>query len=263
MLRRNFIKITALGATAFGFGGLSASSKTHILTLSWDDGFKKSFFQTADIFEKFGLKACLNVIASAHLNQFDAPNEYHKNKVGDFNDWNALKKRGHEIMPHSWEHQNLTQIPFDNAKKLINMCLNYFEENLEGYKNSEAVYNFAYNASNKELDEYVLTKVKAVRTGGWDILGQTPANPFPGSDSSGRLGCWSFGPENADKWTKEQINSFLRTNGGWLILNLHGLDEEGWGPVGSKFLENLLKQLIEIEYLDILPTGEVLKKYAS
>ena len=61
--------------------------------------------------------------------------EYHKHEVGNFNDWNALKKRGHEIMPHSWEHQNLTKIPFENAKELIDKCLNYFEENLDGYKN--------------------------------------------------------------------------------------------------------------------------------
>ena len=35
----------------------------------------------------------------------------------------------------------------EKAKENIDKCLNYFEEHLEGYKASEAVYNFAYNAS--------------------------------------------------------------------------------------------------------------------
>lgn len=261
MIRRNFIKTGAIGLTALKFGNWSSVTKTHILTFSWDDGFKKSFHKTADIFERFGLKACLNVIASAHLKQFEEPNEYHSVEVGDFNDWNALKKRGHEIMPHSWEHHNLTEIPFDKAKIQINKCLKYFEENLEGYNNEDAIYNFAYNASNQQLDNYVLAKVRAVRTGGWNILGNKAENPFPAESSSGRLGCWSFGPGNADKWTENEINKFLKTPGGWLILNLHGLDDEGWGPVSSSFLKNLLNRLTDIEKLDILPTGETLKKY--
>lgn len=261
MLRRYFIKTTALGAVASGLVGFSSAQKTHILTLSWDDGFKKSFHETADIFEKYRLKACLNVMAAGHLQNFNSPDDYHTDERGDFKDWNALKNRGHEIMPHSWGHQNLTKIPFNEATKLIDKCLGYFNEHLEGYNNSEAVYNYAYNASNPELDEYVLTKVRALRTGGWDILGQTPANFFPSKSTSMRLGCWSYGPENADDWTDEQINNFLETDGGWLILNLHGLDKEGWGPISSKYLNDLLKKLIEIDYVDILPAGEVLKKY--
>ncbi|MEN8117998.1 MAG: polysaccharide deacetylase family protein [Bacteroidota bacterium] len=262
MKRRNFIKTTALGTLAIGIGSCS-SSKTHILTFSWDDGFKKSFYHTAGIFERYNLKACLNVIASGHLTAFNTPNEYHADERGNFNDWNALRKRGHEIMPHSWSHQNLTEIPVDMAKGLIDKCLNYFDEHLDDFEASESVYNFAYNASTPELEEYTLTKVRAIRTGSWNILGDIKTNPFPSKNSSMRLSCSSFGPDNADNWVEEEINNFLKSEGGWLILNLHGLDEEGWGPVSSEYLKNLLKRLVEFDYLDILPAGEVLKKYIS
>lgn len=262
MKRRNFIKTTALGSMALGITSWYQQPKTHILTLSFDDGFKKSFYKIAEIHEKFGLMACLNIIASAHITKNENLNEYHKYPVGNFDDWNKLKSRGHEIMPHSWDHSNLKEVPLEKVKEDIERCISYFEKNLDGYKSSEAVYNFAYNASTPELVNFVLTKVRAVRTGGWDILGKdTMINPFPKNGNPVRLGCWSFGPENADKWVEQEVSKFLRGPKGWLILNLHGLDEEGWGPVSSVYLEKLLERLVKIDYLDVLPAGIVLDKY--
>ena len=253
MERRSFIKSSVMAGMALGLRRLSAEKKTHILTLSFDDGFKKSFYQTADIYERYNLHACLNVIASGHMTDFKVPNNYQKEQRGDFNDWNALQKRGHEIMPHSWDHSHIVQIPLEQAKEDILKCLQYFEENLEGFNASKSVYNFAYNESNKELDQFALTKFRAIRTQG-DIA----LNPIPVNSAPVRLGCWSFGPDNADKWVDQQVNEFISGKGGWLILNLHGLDDEGWGPVSSQFLDDLLKRLVKITYLDILPAGVVL-----
>lgn len=262
MERRKFLHITALGTIALGFSGCQSERKTHLLTLSFDDGFKKSFYKIAEIHEEYGLKACLNIIASAHLGNNEGPYEYHKDPVGDFTDWNRLKERGHEIMPHTWAHNNLTEMPFKEATKLIDKCLDYFDEHLTDFDRKKAVYNFAYNASTPELENYALSQVKAIRTGGWDILeeGQM-AHRFPDENGPVRLGCWSFGPENADEWVENEVNKFLKTEGGWLILNLHGLDKEGWGPISSDYLNKLLKRLIDIEYLDILPTGMAINKY--
>ena len=262
MKRRYFIQTTAAGALALSFTGQFTSSKTHVLSLSFDDGFKKSFYKTAEIHEEYGLKACLNIIASAHLGNNEGPEEYHHYPVGNFDDWNRLKERGHEIMPHTWAHNNLTELPFAAATALIDKCLDYFDEHLAGFERRKAVYNFAYNASTPELEYYALSKVRAVRTGGWDILGEDrKAHRFPDKTGPVRLGCWSYGPENADKWVETEVNKFLATEGGWLILNLHGLDDEGWGPVSAKFLDRFLNRMVSIETLDVLPVGMTLEKY--
>jgi peptidoglycan/xylan/chitin deacetylase (PgdA/CDA1 family) len=255
MKRRSFLRTTILGGLGAGLTGFTVKGKTHILTLSFDDGFKKSFYQTADIFERYNLRACLNVIASGHLPDFSEPNNYHKDPRGDFNDWNALQKRGHEIMPHTWDHSHAVKLPLQKAKEDILKCLQYFEENLEGFNASKAVYNFAYNESNTELEQFALTKVRAVRT-----QGDTALNPIPVNSNPVRLGCWSYGPDNADKWVEQQVNEFIAGKGGWLVLNLHGLDDEGWGPVSSQYLIELLKRIIKIDYLDILPAGVVFEK---
>ncbi len=243
-------------AAELRLGALAQLRKTHILTLSFDDGFKKSFYKVAEIYQRFHLRACLNVIASVHLPGYTPPDAYLKPEIlGGFDDWNLLQKRGHEVMPHSWDHKNLAQMPLQAAKENVNLCLDYFQKHLEGFESRRAVYNFAFNASTPELEEYVLSKVRAIRT-----QGESPINPIPASRAPVRLGCFSDGPANCDHFVEAQINDFLASAGGWLVLNVHGLDGEGWGPLSSEYLSGLLKRLVSLDRLEIMPAGEVLKR---
>ena len=259
MNRRTFLKNTG-AVTALGLAGFDLpNDKTHFLSLSFDDGFRKSFYRIAEIHEAYGMSACLNVIATGHMKDFDTEPQWIPQEIlGDFDDWNMLKERGHEIMPHTWKHLNLTEIPINQAKDNIEKCLAYFQENLSGYSNKGAVYNFAYNASNTELEDFALSKVRAIRTGGWLVLDQTKVNLFPTSDAVGRLGCWGHGPDFCDDYVEMEVNEFLASEGGWLILNLHGVDEEGWGPIRSVYLERLLNRLSKVDKLDVIPTGAFL-----
>lgn len=263
MDRRDFITSTLTAVGSLGVSSLGITSdpqKTHALTLSFDDGFKKSFYRIAEIHENYGIRACLNVIATGHLKSFKTESKYiPQHLLGDFDDWNKLKERGHEVMPHTWEHLNLTEIPAAQAKDNIEKCLQYFTEHLSGYTSKGAVYNFAYNASTTELEDFTMTKVSAIRTGGWLVLKDSKVNAFPVKELPLRLGCWGHGPDFCDDYVEQEINSFLASDGGWLILNLHGLDEEGWGPVSAQYLDNLLKRLITVDYLIVEPTGGILQ----
>jgi peptidoglycan/xylan/chitin deacetylase (PgdA/CDA1 family) len=228
-----------------------ADTKKHIVTLSFDDGFKKSSLNTAEIYEKYNLSACINVIATAHRKAFDLPNEYHQSPAGDFGLWNELKARGHEVMPHGYKHANLSQMPLLEAQDLILRCFEVFLEELDGFDPKEAVFNFPYNASTPALEAWLATRVKAFRTGG------NPVNPLPHKGQI-KLTCTSFGPGNIDDHLGDQIERLLSMPSGWLIYNTHGLDEEGWGPVSSAFLEALLVRLMEVESVAILPAGRAL-----
>ena len=69
--RRDFMRTTGAAAASLAMpnvalSGESQKKKPHIVTLSFDDGFKKSFIRTSEIFEKYKLSACLNVIATGH-----------------------------------------------------------------------------------------------------------------------------------------------------------------------------------------------------
>jgi hypothetical protein len=102
MKLRQFIKTSATTSVGLGPGfEPSKAIKTHIVTFSFDDGFKKSFIKLAGIHEQFGLKVCLNIIASGHMTDFQAVDQWILPELmGDFTLWNDLAKRGHEVMPH-------------------------------------------------------------------------------------------------------------------------------------------------------------------
>ena len=261
--RRVFLK--TLGAAGVGMAlprpGLAAAEasggKRHIVTLSFDDGFAKSFTKTAEIYEKHGLSACLNVIATGHQEKYQAPGEYIGGAVrGDFGLWNELQARGREIMPHSYRHANLRAVPMAEAKELILRCLEVFADQLKGFNAKDAVYNFAYNASTPELERWLPSQVRAFRTGG----GGVNRLPHP---RQAKLTCTSFGPGNCEKAIDVELEKLLSQDSGWLIFNTHGLDEEGWGPIRAAYLDRLLARLAAIESVDVLPAGRALSKYAG
>jgi peptidoglycan/xylan/chitin deacetylase (PgdA/CDA1 family) len=235
----------ALGLMAGPVMGLTGG-KTHLITLSFDDGFEKSSIKTAEIYEKYGLSACINIIASAHTVELGTTDAYHKWPVGDFVLWNELKKRGHEIMPHSYKHANLTQMPLEEAKQLVNRCSAVFSEELQGFIEEESVFNLPYNASTPKLEAWLKTKFRAIRTGG------DPVNPLPHKELF-RLGCTSFGPGNIDEHLESTIQAFLKGPPGWLVYNTHGIDDEGWGPVSAVYLEELLDRLNGLGNVSIMP----------
>jgi len=263
MIRREFIELSALASIGISFTNCKDDQSliSHYLSFSFDDGFKKSFNRAAEIHEEYGTKGCFNIIATAHIPIFKPVGEWILPELmGSFHDWNRMVSRGHEVMPHTWEHLRLTEIPIVKAKKNIDKCLDYFENNLDGYDPSSAVYNYAFNASNDDLDEFTLQRVKAIRTGGWLVLGENKiANQIPTTTENIKLGCWADGPGLCDDYVEKTTNTFLQGEGGWLIFNLHGLDNEGWGPISTKYYDSLLKRLVEIKKLQVMPVGEVLK----
>ena len=230
----------------------TAAKKSHLVTLSFDDGFRKSFTRTVKIYEKFKLPACLNIVAAGlPIDRYiqDSP-------LGDFALWNEFKRRGHEIMPHGYRHENLQKLTFSEGQELIKRCLGVFAEKLEGFDSKQAIFNFPYNASTPELESWLPTQVRAFRTGGAAI------NPWP-HPGPAKLTCTSFGPGNCEAAIDREIENLLKCESGWLIFNTHGLDEEGWGPIRARYLERLLERLLAIETVEILSAGRALARYAA
>jgi peptidoglycan/xylan/chitin deacetylase (PgdA/CDA1 family) len=208
----------------------------HIVTLSFDDGFERSSIRTAEIFERHGLVAELNVLAAGHLGV--SSDAWHDRwRKGDFALWNELQARGHYLMPHGYRHANKAELPLAEAQQLIERCLDVFAAELEGFDASQASFAFPYNRSTPALEAWLGGRVRAFRTGG------DPVMPLPGPGQQ-RVTCASSGPDRCDFDLVATVESFLAGPPGWLCYNLHGLDDEGWGPVGSATLDEVLDGLL-------------------
>ena len=223
----------------------------HIVTLSFDDGFLRSNLRIAEIYERFGLRACFNVIAAPH-ELVEDQKEWGTHR-GDFQLWNELQSRGHEIMPHGYKHANKRELPFAEAKGLILRCLDIFTESLEGFDRTRAVFNFPFNASTPELEAWLPSVVRGFRTGGKAV------NPLPYRGMT-KLTTTGFGPENCEEHLDAQVETLLSEPSGWLVYNTHGLDDEGWGPIRGVYLERLLERLVGLDGVEVLPSALVLSQ---
>src|SRR5439155_12919030 len=170
---------------------------------------------------------------------------------GDFGLWNELQARGHEIMPHGYEHANKAERPFDDSKRLIEACLDVFANELDGFDATRAVFAFPYNASTPELEAWLPEVVRAFRTAGDPIM----PLPRPGQR---KVLCAASGPESCDEQLVGLVDELLARPSGWLCYNAHGLDDEGWGPLSAATLERLLDRLVERDDTRVLPPGAAL-----
>jgi peptidoglycan/xylan/chitin deacetylase (PgdA/CDA1 family) len=221
----------------------------HIISLSFDDGIMPSAVRTAEIYEHFGLRACLNVLGAPE--ELVEDQKHWGTERGDFALWNELKARGHEIMPHGYNHANKREMPFEQARDSILRCLDIFDDKLDGFDRRDAVFNFPFNQSTPELEAWLPTVVRAFRTTGGGIN----SLPQPGTV---KLTTTGWGPENCEEHLNQQIEELLSQPEGWLIYNTHALDDQGWGPIRGSYLESLLGRLLEIPTVRVLPTGVAL-----
>ncbi len=70
-----------------------------------------------------------------------------------------------------------------------------------------------------------------------------------------KLTTTGVGPENCEWHVTEQVELLMSRPEGWLIYNTHGLDDEGWGPIRSSYLEKLLERLLNAG-VSVLPAGK-------
>jgi peptidoglycan/xylan/chitin deacetylase (PgdA/CDA1 family) len=213
----------------------------YYVTLSWDDGFVRSVSKIAEIYERYDLRAEFNVVITFH--------EYDPQTFGDFALWNALQARGHIIQPHGYDHSNLTEMPLEQAQENILRCLEVFRESLDGFDAPRTVFSFPYNVSTPELDAWLPQVVRAFRVGG------VTAMPLPTPNTT-RL--TSPASEDAETMLDRCLEALFAQPDGWLLYTVHGLDGEGWGPLRSPYLEDLLERLLQRDDVRILPTQAVL-----
>ncbi len=251
MKRKEFITTAASPIDA---AGAESADRVHIVSLGFDDGFRKSCEKVAEIHERFGLSACFNIVASASDPDTGFSDPYaSKHPIGGWELWNELADRGHEIMPHGWRHAHLGEMPLAEARGLIIRCLDRFSERLRGFEPQKSVFSFPYNQSTPELEAWLPEVVMGFRTGGGGI------NPLPTADTL-KITTEGYGPDDCGEHLERRLDELLAGPSGWLVYTMHGLDDEGWGPIRADHLESLLSRLVKEPTVRVVPMGRAIIK---
>ncbi len=166
----------------------------------------------------------------------------------------CVSDRGHIIEPHGYDHSDLTKLSFEEAKLKIDACLGYFGKHLKGFDAGKCLYHLTYNKSTPQVDRYLLTKVRAIRTTGLEGkvgLGMNNENEL----SSRIYNCSWLGPEHCDEHLMTSLELAEVQQPMVFMYMLHGLDHEGWGPIHSDALERALDYIIESSVLNYIDTA--------
>jgi hypothetical protein len=154
-------------------------------------------------------------------------------------------------MPHGYKHAHLPDLPLEEARGLVLRCLDDFSREMRGFDPKRCVFNFPYNYSSPELEEWLPTVVKAYRAGGGGY------NPLP-TRNTVKITTEGHGPDNCEGHLDSRLKEFLAGPGGWFVYNLHGLDEEGWGPIRATYLDRLLERMVAEPTVRVVPVGRAL-----
>lgn len=220
---------------------MNASSRTstprRAVSFCFDDGFRRSSEEVATLFSAHGVRACFCVLAAPHET---ADSYVRKFETGGWANWRALRAAGHEIAPHGWAHENLFDLSFAAATDSILRTWDAFASELPGFDPQESVFHPAYLRAPDELVAWLGTHALAARIAGADGI-----NAWQASKRGGIVNCVCFGPRDVDVRMRDRVSSFLAGEGDWLVPVLHGIDDEGWGPISRTALQDLVETILD------------------
>jgi peptidoglycan/xylan/chitin deacetylase (PgdA/CDA1 family) len=204
--------------------------------LVFDDGFAKSSIVTAELFEKYGLRALFAVLAN--------PADFAPKVVkGDFDLWNELAARGHRVQPHGYTHARMPELSFEEGLAEIEKCLEVFSEKLAGFDAGKCVYHFTYNLDTAELTRWLLPRVAAVRNAGDGFLSDAQI-------ASRVWGAISYGPDDPYEFLRSQLQLCRERRPAAYIFNLHGIDGEAWGATSLDHLQRIIELILGDDALE-------------
>ncbi|WP_077034372.1 polysaccharide deacetylase family protein [Pelomonas sp. KK5] len=205
------------------------------VSFCFDDGFRRSAETVCQVFEQRGLKACFAILADpGHaLDPFVRGAD-----LGDWAFWRQVMAAGHELGSHGLMHERYDELGIEAARASVLRALAAMEARLPGFRRRDAVFHVPYLSAPDELVRWLgEDQSLAVR------LGPAAAgfNRWSELRRGAVINCVCFGPEGVGESLAARLQQFSQqAEDGWLVLVLHGVDGEGWGPVTRAQLERLL-----------------------
>jgi peptidoglycan/xylan/chitin deacetylase (PgdA/CDA1 family) len=207
------------------------------VSFCFDDGFRATADKVRAVFEARDLRTTFCVLARPDLTEDPfiraAP-------IADWAYWREAVATGHEVAPHGWAHERLGDLDTEAACAGLDRTLDAFAAELPGFDPRDQLFHLAYLAAPAPVVQHLAARTLGVRR----ALGRAGLNPTGRHELGGDVDCITFG-DPAGELMRMRLDRFLAAEDGWLVLVLHGLDGEGWGPVAGEVLERQLDRLLD------------------
>lgn len=222
-----------------------------IVSFCFDDGFLQSAISLRQLFEARGLRATFCVLAAPERS---TDRFISVTPIADWAFWKEALAAGHDVEPHGYTHEHLGQIPLDEATASIEKTWDAFAHEFPGFEPRQALYHVSYLVASEPVVDFLKPRALGVRR----AIGNRGVNRLEGWSLGDDVDCISFGDPASEKLS-ERLEAFVANEEGWLVIVLHGVDGEGYGPLPAQDLGVYLDRLIA-QGVQILPASTVLKQ---
>ncbi|MDP8244813.1 MAG: polysaccharide deacetylase family protein [Candidatus Hinthialibacter antarcticus] len=206
------------------------------VTFSIDDGFWGSSEQMADILDRYQLKASFYLVTHwvAPMKTDEIGDGYNEGAShGTWQQWKSILERGHEIGSHSCTHPALPTI---DAKDALMEITESKQQLIDELGLQEPItFAYPYNQSSPEVKQMISGHYLSARIGG------KPFNKIGPIDLQAVNSWWPL-----SNMPLEEIIAKIdeaKANGHWLVIGLHGMNDEGWNPITPQKFEGVCKYL--------------------
>jgi peptidoglycan/xylan/chitin deacetylase (PgdA/CDA1 family) len=223
------------------------------ISFCFDDGFRRSARTIADAFSARGLSACFAVLSQPEgaLDPFVQGAD-----IGDWDFWRQLTAEGHELASHGLIHERYDEIDLPATQSSVIAALDILKREIPTFDSNRSVFHVPYLSAPAQTVEWLATRSLGVRLD----TGKSGLTPWEDVRPGCVIDCLCYGPENVGQSMLSRIREF-RAQEGWLVLVMHGVDGEGWGPVSRVELEQILDAAIATG-ARIAPPNEVMSHKA-
>ena len=188
------------------------------VTYSLDDLTSKQLPVAVPLFDKYGVKASLNVVTS-----WVKPDEWPQLK--------AAFKNGHEVTSHTVNHKNMAMLSPEEFEMECRESQRIIRQHT-GSESITLVYPYCASAHKEISSKYYIT----ARCCSKHIEPHTPADMMDISSVGVGLESDVNKAEEFNKWVDDGVSQK-----GWCTFLIHGIDEDGgYSPIESSELEKHL-----------------------
>lgn len=229
------------------------------LSITFDDGFRKGAETAASILGEHGLTATFYIVtgwvspARAKVREkFNRGCDH-----GDWAHWRSIRDASHEVGSHTFSHLNVTGKQARLFPWLVADELRKSRDDLVR-EAPQPLYTISmtWNASSRRSDRIVRTLYHACRLGS----GEVAYNDLGALDPY-RLASWAPAANTPPQVYDEAIASI--PEGGWLILQFHSFDDEGWEPLSRASFRALCETVRRHDDVKVAPVAQVIAQWRA